>query len=132
MFKTLALSFLVAGQVAEAFKPAPFVNKMPVSGSVGNSGLWTPTVGGSTSSSSGTISGPTLKTKTIMDMVAGGAERSQGDDYYEGEFWRDGVSEKLRRMPCDTIPISHANMMCSLHLRDSSCVLLCNQHIHKI
>ena len=85
MFKTLALSVLLVGQVAAAFNPAPFVNKMPVSGSVGNSGLWTPTVGSSTSSSGPSV--PSFKSKKMMNMVAGGAERSQGDDYYEGECW---------------------------------------------
>lgn len=86
MFKTLALSVLLAGHAAEAFNPAPFVNnKMPVSVSVTNSGLWTPTVGGSSTSSRSGPSVASFKTRTMMDMVAGGAERSQGDDYYEGE-----------------------------------------------
>jgi hypothetical protein len=46
---------------------------------VGNSDLWTPTRRINSSSSSRPSS-----IKTMMDMVAGGAERSQGDDYYEG------------------------------------------------
>ena len=91
LFKTLALSVLLAGQAAQAFNPAAsFVNKVPLSdqvGSVGKSNVWTPTGRSISSSSSSSIRPSSIK--TIMAMVAGGAERSQGDDYYEGEFWNN-------------------------------------------
>ena len=64
MFRTLALSLLLMAQGAEAFKPAAFLAKTTP---VGNSNGW--------------------RAPMNTNMVAGGAERSQSEDYYEGEFF---------------------------------------------
>jgi hypothetical protein len=64
LFRNLALSLLLMGEATDAFKPVTFVGK--TAAAVGNSQLWRPPM------------------NTMM--VAGGAERSQGDDYYEGEL----------------------------------------------
>ena len=58
------MSLLLMGEVAEAFKPVTFVGK--AAPALRNSQAW----------------GAPMKTM----MVAGGAERSQGDDYYEGKL----------------------------------------------
>jgi hypothetical protein len=65
LFRDLALFLLLMGEAAEAFKPVTFVGKTAAA-VVANSQLWRPPM------------------NTMM--VAGGAERSQGDDYYEGEL----------------------------------------------
>lgn len=67
------MSLLLMGEVAEAFKPVTFVGK--AAPALRNSLAW----------------GAPMKTM----MVAGGAERSQGDDYYEGKLCVCRPSMKL-------------------------------------
>ena len=83
-FQKLTLSFLFVFATVEGFRPVAQVkNALPKSSTPPLLGTAAATTG--PSSSLLYRNSPSPSTLIPMNMVAGGAERSQGDDYYEGE-----------------------------------------------
>jgi hypothetical protein len=64
LFRSLAVTLLLMGEAADAFKPISVVGK--AAPTLGSAKVW--------------------RAPMNTMMVAGGAERSQGDDYYEGKL----------------------------------------------